>query len=73
MNKDFGDSLDSYRDGLVSLIALAHQSVPPEELIFAGVSLLSIYCYDNAPSDEVARKTLEASLQYGLTLHGGEE
>lgn len=62
---DMPCATDHFREGLISLMALAHQSVPPQEIVFAGISLFTSYCYEMAPDDDVADRTIEASLQDG--------
>ena len=65
MTDDLPCAQDHFREGLLSLMALAHQQMEPQEIVFSGISLLSNYCYEMAPSDDVAERTIAVSVEDG--------
>ena len=46
-------------------MALAHQQMEPQEVVFFGVAALTSYCYTMAPNDDVAQRTIDAAVETG--------
>lgn len=65
MTDDLPCAQDHFREGLVSLMALAHQQMKPHEIVFCGISVITNYCYAMAPSNGVALRTIEEGIEHG--------
>tara|TARA_R100001460_G_scaffold6986_1_gene18010 strand:+ start:1628 stop:1843 length:216 start_codon:yes stop_codon:yes gene_type:complete len=65
MTDDLPCAQDHFREGLVSLMALAHQQMEPQEVVFFGIAALTSYCYTMAPNDDVAQRTIDAAIETG--------
>ena len=60
------DVLFDFRDCLLDLVADVSKNeveVPPYEVIYNGVIFFARMAFDMAPSEEVARETIEAGIE----------
>ena len=60
------DAIFDFRDGLLDLVADLSQNeaeVPPYEVIYNGVIFFAKMAFDMAPSEKVARETIEAGIE----------
>ena len=76
MGEEQIQAIDEFQDGILDLIQnMGEREVPPEEVIFQAVRIFSELAFDMAPSEEVARKTIEVSVEeaYKNVFEGGRE
>ena len=69
-------ALDKFQDDILDLIEnMGETRVPPEEMIFQAVRIFSELAFEAAPSEEVARKTIEFSVEEAFknVFEGGRE
>ena len=67
-------ALDVFQDSILDLIEnMGEAQVPPEEVIFQAVRIFSELAFDMAPTEEVARETIEISVEeaYKNVFEGG--
>lgn len=59
-------AIDAFEDALLEQMdKLGDANVPPYEVVYAAVRMFTHMCFDMAPSEDVARKTIEASVEAG--------
>ena len=76
MGQEQFQALDKFQDDILDLIEnMGEAQVPPEEVIFQAVRIFSELAFEVAPSEEVARKTIEVSVEeaYKNVFEGGRE
>ena len=76
MGEEQIQAIDEFQDGILDLIQnMGEREEPPEEVIFQAVRIFSELAFDMAPSEEVARKTIEVSVEeaYKNVFEGGRE
>ena len=69
-------ALDEFQDDILDLIEnMGEAQVPPEEVIFQAVRIFSELAFEAAPSEEVARKTIEFSVEEAFknVFEGGRD
>ena len=60
-------ALDDFEDKLLEGIdEMAYAGVPPYEVVFSAIRIFSHLCFEMAPSEEVARKTIMAGVDTGF-------
>lgn len=57
--------LGNFEDRILDLIEDHEDKVQPHEMIFLGVRLFSTMSFDMAPSEKVARDTIQAGIETG--------
>ena len=61
------EALNSFEEALLSSIENESESgVPPSEVAYRAIQLFSRMTFEMAPTLEVARKTIEVSVEAGL-------
>ena len=76
MGQEQFQALDEFQDDIFDLIGnMGEAKVPPEEVIFQAIRIFSEMAFEMAPSEEVARKTIEVSVEeaYKNVFEGGRE
>ena len=76
MGQEQFQALDEFQDDILDLIGnMGEAKVPPEEVIFQAIRIFSEMAFEMAPSEEVARKTIEVSVEeaYKNVFEGGRE
>ena len=76
MGQEQFQALDKFQDDILDLIEnMGEAQVPPEEVIFQAVRIFSELAFEAAPSEEVARKTIEFSVEEAFknVFEGGRD
>ena len=76
MGEEQIQALDVFQDSILDLVEnMGEAQVPPEEVIFQAVRIFSELAFDMAPSEEVARQTIEISVEEAFknVFEGGRE
>jgi len=59
-------ALEDYEQALLSITALAQDSIEPHEAIVIGVQFFSKMAFDMAPSEDVAHEAIATGVSFGL-------
>ena len=60
-------ALDDFEDKLLDGIdELAYAGVPPYEVVFSAIRIFSHFCFEMAPSEEIARKLIMVGVDKGF-------
>jgi hypothetical protein len=60
-------SIEDFYEALLSITALAKESVAASEQIFAGIDFFSKMAFDLAPNEKVARDTINAGIDMAFS------
>jgi hypothetical protein len=66
--KQVQENIISYRHALLAITELAGDQMHTHEQIFAGISYYTQMSFDQAPSADLAQRTIDAGLEYGKQL-----
>ena len=62
-------AIDDLEEKLLDVIEeMRHTGIPAREVAFCGVRVFSHFCFAMAPSDQVARKTIQAGVDTGFEI-----
>ena len=76
MGQEQFEALDKFQDDILDLIGnMGEAKVPPEEVIFQAIRIFSEMAFEMAPTEEVAHKTIDISVEeaYKNVFEGGRE
>ena len=59
--------LDNFEDGIFNLIEAHEGKLQAHEMIFMGMRIFSAMSFDLAPSEKVARDTIQAGIDTGYS------
>jgi len=59
--------LDNFEDGILNLIESHEDKVKVYEMIFMGIRIFSVLSIDMAPTEKLARDTIQAGIDIGYS------
>jgi hypothetical protein len=59
--------LDNFEDGILNLIESHEDKVKVYEMIFMGIRIFSAMSFDMAPTEKLARDTIQAGIDIGYS------
>ena len=57
------DAIDNYREALLSITALAENSLKTHEVVFAGIHFFATMAFDMAPNEDVAIQAIQLGVE----------